>query len=122
MLEVRQMRESNHTSIALQQMVTLFAVALLGLLLPSKISGQQTPDASKSVEGKVAYQQTGKEATLVGRVLFNGQPPPRKLIETAADPACASAAKLRTEDVLKERDGGQRICLPKEQCVSRIDV
>jgi hypothetical protein len=52
-------------------------------------------------QDKVAYQPTGSEGKLVGKISFDGQPPQPKRIDGSADPACeANDRELYTEDVI----------------------
>jgi hypothetical protein len=50
-------------------------------------------------QAKPTYQATGSEATITGKISFEGKPPQPKLIDTSADPACG-ANELYTEDFI----------------------
>jgi hypothetical protein len=69
------------------------AIALLALVSTS-------PTASVQQE-KPLYKLTGGEATLVGTISFDGEPPQAKHIDTSADPVCLKMKRnLMTEWVV----------------------
>src|ERR1051326_4164436 len=52
-------------------------------------------------QGRVAYQNTGSEGTIAGKISFIGQPPQPRHIDGSADPQCeADNVELFTQDVI----------------------
>jgi hypothetical protein len=52
-------------------------------------------------QDKVAYQPTGSEGAIIGKISFEGKPPQPKRIDGSADPVCqADGAELYTQDVI----------------------
>lgn len=82
--------------------ITISGITFLAILLQTHaVSSQQTSNTAVTGQAKVPYKHTGKEATLSGRVLFVGEPPTPKVIDTSADPSCEKAnPRLKTEDVV----------------------
>jgi hypothetical protein len=74
--------------------MTLLTIAAL-FVMPSRFSGVL------GSQEKPAYQRTGSEGTIAGKVSFDGKIPQRKRIDTSSDPVCQDAnPELFTEDII----------------------
>jgi len=75
-----------------------FALLFAVVLLPLIGSGAVAP-------APAAAEHAG---TVTGKATFTGKPPPRKIINTGADPGCRAHKPPRTEDVVVDKAGGLR--------------
>lgn len=74
--------------------VALLATGAMSVI-PSSFSGVS------GHQGKLAYQPTGSEGKITGKVSFAGKIPQRKRIDTSADPVCQDASpELYTDDMI----------------------
>ncbi len=76
-------------------------VKLLAIATVTFVLGTSQSTLKSSGSDKKRYVRTGLEVTLSGKVIFTGEPPMARTIDTSSDPFCGEAnPKLKTEDII----------------------
>jgi hypothetical protein len=87
-----------------------FSWALLTMLAWLVVScggsgNKNTPPTGDSTGDKQAYQSTGDEGTITGKIIFTGTAPAPRSLDFAADAVCASTATNKMTDDVMVKDG-----------------
>jgi plastocyanin len=90
----------------LKKMTAVLIVMIASMFLLANCGGKKNGNKSDE-EGpkKVAYKETGDEATIVGVIKFDGTPPTPKKIDMAGDPKCSEAGGDKMTDDTVVTDG-----------------
>ena len=71
----------------------------------ARVEQSRTAKARVQSENKERYERTGAEATVTGKVLFDGDVPARKKIDMSQDANCAGIARNPRTDYVVATDG-----------------